>query len=182
LDIKEQSTEHISLANGYHLEINREGRDVTFLSDAGKHMKIILSPEGPIIEMDAPRVVFRNTGDLALEANSIEMKSRGELKLDVGGNCTQRIAGNLEIDVRDDIHMKAQAGSMEAVRGGLSFSATDDLDLKGLRVLHNVPTEEEVMEQLQKVKTFGEYMKCPAYDPNSPRKLPASDPVEREGW
>jgi len=178
-DIKKNQ---VNLAHGFQLEIGDEGKHISLNSEHGHKMKIVLSPEGPVVEMDAPRVVFRNTGDLSFEAECIELKSRGELRMDVGGTCTQRIAGDLDMDVRDDIHMKAQAASLKAVRGGISVTATDDLDLQGLRILHNVPSEDEILEQLEKVKTFGDLMKCPAWDPNAPKKMPLSEPVERKDW
>ncbi|PIE02685.1 MAG: hypothetical protein CSA81_05890 [Acidobacteria bacterium] len=155
---------------------------MTFLSDNGSPMVIKMTAEGPVIEMNAPKVVFKNTGCLSLEAKTIEMKTSGNMNMDIGGTCSQRIAGNMNLDVRDDIHMKAQAGSIDAVRGGFSVSATDDLDLKGLRILHNVPHEEEVLEQLEKARTFGEFMKCSAHNPNGPKKLKPGEPVERKDW
>ena len=172
----------VTLAKGFTLEIGHRGEELRILSDHGTPLKICITEQGPIIEMDAPRVHIRNTGDLCLEAAQIEFHAHKNMSLNVGGNCTQTVAGNMDIKIRDDFSLNAQAASLEAVRGGMALKASDDLDLQGLRILHNVPSEEELLEKLAKVTTFGEFMKCPAYDPQSPRKLKAAPPVPREKW
>jgi hypothetical protein len=126
--------------------------------------------------MDAPKVTIRNQGALALEADEITLRSRGNMIHEIGGDLEHRVNGNVKLQARDDIDITAQSAHLEANRGGLSLKASDDLALNGLRILHNVPTEEEIFAQYRKVETFGELMACPAYDPNSPRRMERGKP------
>jgi len=172
----------LDLPNGYEMRVDRNSGTLSISSGNGSSLYIRLTAEGPVIEMDAPKVLFKNTGDIAFEAEDVSLQARRNLSIQSGGDCDHRVAGTMRVDVRDDIEFRSQAAKFEAVRGGISLKASDDLDLHGLRILHNVPSEEEVLEKLQKVKTFSQFMACPAWNPNSPKKLEPREPQSREDW
>lgn len=176
------SNRSIQLGSDYHLNISTQGDLITLSNKHGQGLQIKLTAEGPVVEIQAPQLTIRNSGDLKLEAQRLYLKSQGDMVQESGGDFLQRVAGNHAVDVRDDFSMKAQAMDMEASHGGMALKANDDLSLEGLRVLHNVPDEETLAEQYEKVRTFGEKMKLPAYDPNTPTRLAKGTPVVREDW
>lgn len=168
--------QNIQLAEGHQLAISEDGTQITLSNIAGLNMQMLLTPQGPVLNFDAPNVTIRNQGDLHLEADNLHFKTKGDMVQQVGGNFTQTTAGNHQVSARDDLTMQAQGLSIEAHRGELELKASDDLALEGLRILHNVPRKEDLDAAAGKIQTFGEYMAMPAYDPNSPQRLPKSPP------
>lgn len=166
----------IALAHGCALEVADGGTQLTLTAGNGQAMIIRLTSEGPTIEMDVPQLTIRNRGALALEAGEIALRSRGDMVQEVGGNLEQRVHGHARAHIRDDLDVRCQSAQVEAHRGGLFLKASDDLSLQGLRVLHNVPSEQELVAQYEKAQTFGELMACPAFDPTSPRPIPRGEP------
>ncbi len=153
------------------------------LSFKGQTMlHIHLGEDGPVVAIEAADLSLKTKGRLAIDSGSLHIRTRGDFIQQVGGNGYERVAGNKEIDVRDDLQISAQAMRAHAVTGSMDFKANDDLSLSGLRVLHNVPTEDERLELVAKAQSFGEMMACPAYDPKVPRRLPFSKPLERSDW
>ena len=67
---------------------------------------------------------------------------------------------------------------VEARLGELALAANDDVALNGERVLLNCPTDEEVERRTREVKTLEDLLELPFRSPGSPRRLPASAPVE----
>ena len=172
----------LQLAAGHTLAVLESGALLEITHAGGVKLCIRLTESGPVLEMDTPSLTIRNRGALALEGESICLKSRGVMSLESGGGFSQRVGGDCRIAVRDDMEIRAQAVGMEAETGGMALKANDDLDLKGLRILHNVPDQEEAAARLNKAATFGETMKCPAVDHGGPRPLGKGKPLPREDW
>jgi len=176
MDEVPRTSQPLQLAEGHQLDISEDGKTLTLSNLKGLNLQMRLTPEGPLLEFDAPQVTLRNKGDLRIEANHIHLKTHGDMVQEVGGDFLQKTHGNHRIAARDDLRVEAQAMSLEALQGELELKATDDVALEGLRILHNVPREEDVAAAKAKVRTFGEYMTVPAVDPNSPKRLPRSQP------
>lgn len=176
------SNQSIQLGSDYHLNISSQGDLITLANSQGQGLQIKLTADGPVVEIQAPQLTIRNSGDLKLEAKRLYLKSQGEMVQESGGDFLQRVAGNHAVDVRDDYCLKSQAMDLEASHGGMALKANDDVSLEGLRILHNVPDEETLAEQYEKVRTFGEKMKLSAYDPATPTRLGKGEPVTREDW
>lgn len=179
---KPETDRVVALAERHVLKIDGQGRHVVVENLDGSGVHIEITPNGPVLRFDAPMMKIENSGDLCFEAGNISLRARGHLTQEVGGDLRMRAAGDFHLAVRDDAAIDAQAINLHAQRGELSLKATDDVALNGLRILHNVPSEEELIAQYEKAKTFGELMSCPAVDPQSPRRLPKSSPVKRETW
>lgn len=176
------SPELIELAEGHRLSISEDGKSLSLTNVKGLNLQLRLTPEGPVLDLDVPTLTIRNQGDLKLEADNLHIKTKGQMIQEIGGDFEQRISGHHHLAVRDDLRVEAQALGLEAVRGELELKASDDVALEGLRILHNVPREEDIEAARAKVETFGDFMALPAKDPNSPRRLPNSKPVERKDW
>lgn len=179
---KPQAPAKIDLAAGHQLAISEDGQHLTLTNVQGLRLNLQLTADGPVLDLDAPNLTIRNQGNLHLEAEHVHLKSRGDMVQEVGGHFVQRTSGDHKLQIRDDLHVEAQAMALEAKQGELDFKASDDISLQGLRVLHNVPRKEELEAALEKVETFGDHMALPAYDPNSPQRLPKSKPRPREDW
>ena len=174
--------DRLALSDGHQLAISEDGSLLTLTNLKGLTLQLRLTAEGPVLEFDAPQVTLRNKGDLCLDAQNIHLKTQGDLVQEVGGNLLQKTSGHHRIAARDDIRVEAQGLSIEAMQGELELKASDDVALEGLRILHNVPREEDIAAAKAKVRTFGEYMSVPALDPNSPKRLPRSEPRPNPDW
>ncbi len=99
---------------------------------------------------------------------------------DAGFN--QRVGGNYEVAVRDDATIKAQALELIAELGELGLKANDDIALNGLRVLLNVPNEEDLIDKETALASLAEFLKRPFAPKGEPRRLPKDQPKPRENW
>lgn len=181
IDPNKESTS-IDLAEGHQLAISDDGKLLSLTNLKGLNLQLRLTPEGPVLDFDTPNLTIRNQGNLNLEADNLCIRTKGKMVQDVGGDFQQRTSGHHHVAVRDDLRMEAQGMALEAVRGELDIKASDDVALEGLRILHNVPREEDIEAAREKVRTFGEFMALPAKDPKSPRRLPRSEPIKRNDW
>lgn len=170
----------LALAENHSLEVEPGGSALVLKQGESAIMRIVLTPCGPELVFDAPNLAIRNSGSLTFEGQDIHLRARGHLNQEVGGNLRQRVGGSQAVEVREDATLSAQAISAEARTGSMALRANDDLALNGLRILHNVPTQAELKAQYAKVKTFGDLMSCPAFDPNSPRRLDWGQPIPNE--
>lgn len=168
------------LANGFSLRVDQEGTLLELCREAQCALRVELTENGPVLRFDAPQLKIVNSGGLELEADRIALRSRGDFVQETLGDFKQVTHGDHQVHVRDDMSMKAQAVSLEAELGEMSIRASDDVALNGLRVLHNIPSLEEIEEAYAKVKSFGEAMQCPAFDPRSPRRMRPSKPKPRQ--
>lgn len=172
----------ITLAADHHLRINQQ-RDLLELEFNGHAvLSIQLSDAGPVVSIEAAALRMKAQGKMEIEADSLHLRTHGDLVQDVGGHHIQKVAGNQQVDIRDDLLIQAQAVRTHALTGSMDFKANDDLSLSGLRVLHNVPSEQERLAMVAKAETFGQLMNCPAFDPKAPRRLDFGSPLAREDW
>lgn len=172
----------IQLYGDHSVKIDDNSQSLELVFDGKAMLRLELTDRGPVIAIEAPNLGIRTSGHLDLESESMCIKTRGDFVHQVGGNLSQVVAGNHSMDVRDDVHLRAQAIRAHALTGSMDLKANDDLSLAGLRVLHNVPTDEERRQMIAKAETFGELMACPAYDPKAPRRLEFGAPIDRGDW
>jgi len=170
----------IALGRNHELQISADGCELVLRQGESRLLKLVLTEKGPELHFDAPQLAIRNTGALSLEAGEIHLRSKGDLVQEIGGDLVQQVGRNQKVAVAGDSFHSAQATRLEARTGSLALQANDDLALNGLRVLHNVPSEEELRQKYAAVRTFADLLSCPAFDPSSPRRLDWGQPLEDE--
>jgi len=84
------------------------------------------------------------------------------------------------VRVRDDARIVAQAVQLIAELGELALHANDDVALNGLRVLLNVPSEEEIIDREKAARSIEELLRRPFDAVDGPRRMPPSTPKKRE--
>lgn len=145
-------------------------------------LRLRITESGPVLSFDQANLSLENTGAVSLECDALHVKTKRASELDIGGDLTQRVAGNYRVEARDDSFFSAQAVNIDAELGELSLKANDDVSIQGLRVLVNVPTEQELAEAKRKVKNLADRLALPFEDPTSGGRLPRTAPKRRDDW
>lgn len=173
----------LALRDGGRVRLAAEpgGEALTVLSAAGDvRLEVFLTPAGAVLRLAGPRVAIEAAGELALRCERFEVRAES---IDLGASGAVAVEAGRGLDLRagHDAAFSAQAMKVEARLGELSLKANDDVALDGERVLLNCPTDEEVERRAREVKTLKDLLELPFQVPGSPRRLPASAPVdERE--
>lgn len=182
-DQSETPRADFALAHGRILDLDRRRSILRVSSSGGEvELQIRITPEGPVLVFDQARVSIQNSGNIDLECEDLDIRARGRLMLESGGDSSHRVAGNYTVDVRDDAEIKAQAVDVHAQLGELSLRANDDVALNGLRVLLNAPTQEEIEERRRAVQSFKDVLELPVVAKGAPRRLPKTPPKRRGEW
>ena len=177
-----EGEETTPLALGRTLRRDATSEQLTIHSPEGEvELKIRITKEGPVLSFELVNIALNNTGNVNIECEALNVKTRGASEFDIGGDLTHRIAGNYAMAARDDSNFSSQAVTVEAEFGDLTLKANDDLSLNGLRVLVNVPSDEELKVMKEKAKTIQDRLELPVeYD--GAGRLPKTPPKQREDW
>ena len=173
----------LELAHGRRLELREDGALLLLAAEGGQvELKVRVTEEGPTLVFDQARLALQGEGDLDLRCGHLSVKARRGVRLESGGDMLQRVAGDYRVEARDDARLAAQAVSLEAELGALDLKANDDLALSGLRVLLNVPSEEEMAARVDGIESFKQFLARPFVAPGGPKPMEKSAPVPRPGW
>lgn len=173
----------LSLAHGRRLELREDGALLLLSTEGGEvELKLRLTAHGPTLIFDQAGLALCGDGDLDLRCDKLKIQARGGVQLESGGDMTQRIAGDFRVDARDDARLAAQAVELEAELGALDLKANDDIALNGLRVLLNVPSEEEMAARLDGIESFKQLLARPFATKGGPKPLDRGEVQPREGW
>ncbi len=170
----------IPLAFGRRAAIASQGGMLEIAGEGGTvELKIRITPEGPVLEFNQAHVALQSPGDLALDCRNLSLRTSGKLTVESGADFEQRVNGGYSVRVRDDAHLAAQAVKLEAELGEVALNANDDVSLNGLRVLLNVPSEQELIDREIAAQSFEQLLRRPVVDEQGPQRLPPSKPVKR---
>lgn len=173
----------LGLAHGRSVELREDGGLLLISREGGEvELKLRITEDGPTLIFDQAGLALAGDGDLDLRCNKLRVQARGGVSLESGGDMTQRVAGDFRLDARDDARIAAQAVELEAELGALDLRANDDLALNGLRVLLNVPSEDETSASLDDIRSFKEMLARPFVADGGPKRLERGEPVPRPGW
>jgi hypothetical protein len=171
----------ISLTHARNLTIHEESGLLEIINPSGQvELQVKITDQGPVLVFNHAKLALTNSGDVDLQCQNLSLKASGRLKMMSGASFEQRVSGSYNVQVRDDASMKAQSIELDAELGELALKANDDVALNGLRVLMNVPSDEELQARAKHLKTFSDYLNMPFSNPDSPKRMPKSTPVERE--
>lgn len=180
---KEKPQDVSKLAFERSLRIDKAGNMLEIESPEGNiELRVKITPEGPVLSFNSTKISMNSDADVSLQCKKFHLKTSEETKIESGGDLRQQVAGNLDVHVRDDIHTKAQQIVNEAELGGIEMKANDDVILNGLRVLMNVPSDEEIEEKRRQIKSFKDFLEQPAEGFGNGRRFPTSSPRERPDW
>lgn len=174
----------LELAHGRRLTVARGERSLELTSEAGEvELRVEITSAGPVLRFSGAaggggKLSLRHEGDLELEADDLTLRARGEMRLE-SGDFHQQVDGGHELTIRDDSRVTAQAIDLEAETGDLSLRANDDVAMDGLRVLMNVPSEEDVRRKRAEAKTIEQVLELPFVQPDDAGRLPRSLPRKR---
>lgn len=173
----------VPLQHGRRLSVDEDESRLEITTREGEiELRVEITPTGPLLRFESANLALRSAGELDLECDELNLRSRGDTRLACGGDFQQRVSGNHSVAVRDDARFTAQAIDMVAELGDLALEANDDVALDGLRVLMNVPSEEEVARRRAAAKSFADYLALPAIDEKDAGRLPRSTPKARPDW
>lgn len=170
----------LALRDGGRVRLSAEpgGEALTVVAPGGEvRLEVLLTPAGAVLRLAGPRVAIETAGELALRCSRFEVRAES---IDLGASGAVALEAGRGLDLRagQDAALSAQAVKVEARLGELALAANDDVALNGERVLLNCPTDEEVERRAREVKSLQDLLELPFQVPGSPRRLPASSPVE----
>ncbi len=171
-----------SLAAGRRLDVANDGTRLEISTPEGEvELRVEITATGPVLHFTGASLSLASVGDVDLECENLSLRSRGLTRLE-SGNYEQRVAGGYQVAVRDDARLAAQAIDIEAELGDLALRANDDVALDGLRVLMNVPSDEEIEAARRRLRTFEQHLECPTETGGDSGRLPRSLPRKLSGW
>lgn len=142
-------------------------------------LEVLLTPEGAVLRIAGPRLAIEAEGELALRCGRFAVEAE-TIALGASGDVSVSAGRGLGLRAGHDAAISSQAVKIEARRGDVAVVANDDVALNGERVLLNCPTDEEAERQRQAAKSLKDLLELPFQAPGSPRRLPASSPVDEE--
>jgi hypothetical protein len=130
----EKVSRSLILKSGYTVESVEENlSDVLHImaSDGKLCLRIVLTPEGPVVELQSVSLVISAEKDIRLRADSLEIETKKDLSIKAGGDIVQYAEGNIETE--------AFAQRILARRGNIAVKANDDVMIDGERIRLNSP-------------------------------------------
>ncbi len=173
----------INLSHSRKLALDAQGERFFITSPHGEvELQVRITPEGPLLSFHQSHIEISNEGNLNIKCKDLRVQTEGKMQFECGAEFHQTVAGNYSVDVRDDAGFNAQSLQMKAELGELSLIANDDIALNGLRVLLNVPTQEELEKKKTDLRNFQDFLSLPFVRDNEPKRLLQSGPKERRDW
>jgi len=164
-----------------HLGADQQESIALKTREGALELKIRITDEGPVLELDAASMVLKTSGDMSFRCKRLALEAEESIALRSGGDLEQDIGGGYRCQVGQDMEMSTQAGSITARRGDLEVKANDDLALDGGRVMLNCPRPEEAERQARAVNSLKDLLDLPFQAPGAAVRLPRSEPVEEPG-
>lgn len=131
---KRAPDQRLALHAGYALTL--EGKDKKELRleapDGRLCLSIILTPDGPKVELAAAALAIIAEGDVTVACERFEVEARQDIVLDAGGEVRTRADGALRTEALLQHH--------RATLGTIALTANDDVSLEGERVRLNSPS------------------------------------------
>jgi hypothetical protein len=116
----------LAVGAGYKVVARREEkRDLLMVQapDGRVCLKMVLSPEGPIVEVEAQALRLASAGEMRLDCEELAINVRKDVALRAGGV----------------IESDARAHRLRARLGDIQLQANDDVSLDGERIRLNSP-------------------------------------------
>jgi hypothetical protein len=122
----------IELPGKQRLQVHNSARhsELALLAADGRvQLRVIVTPDGPVLQIDGGRLTVRSSGDLALEAERLALVGRSGLTL--------HSDADVVIHASNDVHSVGRIQHISADLGNVNIRANDDVTLNGERVLVN---------------------------------------------
>jgi len=130
----ETGTHTLVLKSGYVLEsFENDSADILRLTTADNKvcLQIILTPKGPVVELQSASLTLAAQKDIKLTCESLEIETKKELAIKSGGSIKQLAQGPIETE--------GFSQSIVARRGDVAVKANDDVRIDGERIRLNSP-------------------------------------------
>lgn len=124
----------IQLSGGYVMETDAEDRprDLSIRAPDGRVcLKVILTPDGPVVELDSVSLSIAARGDLKMSCDNLQIDADNSLALNAGGDLSLSAGGELRTEGFSQM--------IRARRGEVRVKANDDVTLDGERIRLNSP-------------------------------------------
>jgi hypothetical protein len=125
-------SEALELMGRQRLVISRRpgGELVQFLNSKGKvTLSVELTEQGPVLRFEGASLVLQAAGELAIEAEHLQLRGRSGVSLSTAGDLTFHAEG--------DLHSEARIQNLTAALGNVNVRANDDVRILGERVRVN---------------------------------------------
>ncbi|MFO7567814.1 MAG: hypothetical protein R6X02_34560 [Enhygromyxa sp.] len=135
---KDNSTTHISLADGRNLAIAREERSLRITDREGVvELEIELRERGPIVRVRAAALQVETQGEIALGCDRFELRAKDGIRLATTGDLSASVSGDIDCRAAGHAHWEGKAVRLRARRGEARLEAHDDVRVEGERILLN---------------------------------------------
>lgn len=125
--------ERLTLHAGYQIAVGDDRKELRLCAPDGRLcLAIVLTPEGPKVELSAAALDIATEGDVTVDCERFAVTARKDVVLDAGGDVRTRAEGEL--------HTEALAQHHHARLGDMRLTANDDVSLHGERIRLNAPT------------------------------------------
>jgi len=138
-----------ALSSGYGVRTEaRVGGDVLEIiaPDGRVCLQIVLTPEGPRVQIASAALQVRTQGSLQVECETLSIHARESISL--------RADGDVSIDAGRMLETEAWGQEIRARRGDVHLEANDDVLLDGERVRLNSPRTPKEVAALERVRAL----------------------------
>ena len=141
-DVSREHPRILHFQSGYELQTTEtaEGGTLYLQTPEGKTcLKLIMTPEGPHIELEGVSLSLTAKQNLTLDCESLDIRAQKQLSLRSGGNIVQKAEGDISASAGNHLKMEAFSQELYARKGDMRIKANDDVMLDGERIRLNSP-------------------------------------------
>lgn len=130
----------LPLTSGRSVEITESPAEdrIQFRSTRGEVILTVrLTDEGPVLSLSGASLEISASKNLALTCETLQVRATKDASIEVGGDLTERVAGNASRQVEGGSELAAREVKIMASPGGMALRANDDVAINGERVRLN---------------------------------------------
>lgn len=144
---EKKKTGMIKFDSGYTVKTNEsesEGTLTVHAPDGRLCLKVVLTPAGPVIEMESVSLKLVAQKELSLQCESMEIQTEKDMTVKAGGSLIHTARENINLTAAGMIRTDAFTQRLSARRGDFEVQANDDVMLDGERIRLNSPKSPSV--------------------------------------
>lgn len=139
-------TSSVRTASGHQVELTdvaeccgsaKTSRVVVRRADGQVQLRILLGPEGPILQFQEAALDLHVKGELRVNAETVTLTAASRLELRSGGDIRQSANAHHEIRAGGRANVMGRDVRVVASRGDVGIKANDDVSVSGERIWLN---------------------------------------------
>ena len=153
----EPKPQSLALPSGYAVDVRTAPEELVVRAPGGGIcLRVLLTPEGPRVEIDAGSIALRSQGEISLAGSRIVLDGREGIAL--------RSGADLAIEAEGSLRTTATEQLIEATKGDIHVEANDDVRVDGERIRLNSPDAAPIRRLDREALERGEGVLVPPRD------------------